>query len=426
MALNIVVATATVPTVDGNFDVTLPADTDPKAVIAVVTPQAANGLVSHGSFGVGLGTYRSAAVQHGYTAIFNEDAIGTSDTYRAMGSGALVKLMDAAGAVDLEIDLVSMTTGAGSKITLNAVNRHTTASVRIWLMVFGGDDVVDAEKHEVVLTTGAGAQDVTLSSGFGHPDVVFFTRVANTAADGATGADIGIGFGIREGDDRSVWWGAQDAAANAASFSRSDNDSALIAGANGTIETDIALGAESGWPTDGYEISKTTSSFASEQTQALAIRFSGDVTITSGQGTARTSVGDTDLAVGTSTPKGLILLHDENTAANSTLTTGAGCAHLGVGFVDGSGNERWAGTMDDDVLTTMDTASAQVDDKAIRYYNESGQTLVGEADCTVSGSNFRLSWGDPTAVAYLYQWIAFGEAAAAGASAKKLSALGVG
>jgi hypothetical protein len=426
VALNIVATTATVPTVDGNFDVTLPADTDPKAVIAAVTPLAADGIAAHASFGIGFGTYRGSAVQQGYTAVFDEDNIGTSDTYRAMGSNALVKLMDAAGAIDLEVDLVSMTTGSGSKLTLNAVNRHTTASVRIMLLVFGGDDVVDAETHSVTLTTGSGAQDVTLSSGMGHPDIVFFSRIANVNADGATGADLGIGFGIREGDDRSVWWGAQDNAANSACFHRIDNDSALVAGANGTIETDIALGAEAGWPTDGYEISKTTSTFASEQTQALAIRFSGDVTITSGQGTARTTTGDTDHAVGTSTPKGMVALHTRQTTANTTESSGTNVAQLGVGFLDGSGNERWTGAFDDDVLTTMNTSSAQVDDKVFRSYNESTEALISEADGSVSGSNFRWTWNDPDSAAILYEWVAFGEAAAAAASAKQLSALGVG
>jgi hypothetical protein len=78
--------------------------------------------------------------------------------------------------------------------------------------------------------------------------------------------------------------------------------------------------------------------------------------------------------------------------------------------------------MDDDVLTTMDTASAQVAGKAIRLYNESGQTLLGEADGTVSGSNFRLTWGDPSPTAWLYEWIAFGETAAAAATSLPLTA----
>lgn len=421
MALNIQVGHVTQPGATGNQDTTLPADFDPKALILIAVPAAADGVVAHSSFCLGFATYRGAAVQQVYTSVFAEDNVATSDTYDSMSNDGVVKLSDGAGAIDLEIDFVSFTTGAGSKFTLNWVNLHTTASVRVFYMVLGGSDLQDAQAHNFTLTTGAGALDVALGSGFGHPNVVFFSRIANDITGSFVNqGNVGIGFGILAGDNRSIWYGSADNAATEASFQRVDSDSALVAGAGGSIETDFVLAAEGGFPTDGYEITKSTVSFA-ETTIGLALKLSSNVTVTAGQGTARTSTGDTDLAVGTSTPKGLVLLHTRQTAADSTDSTSADAAHLGIGFVDGAGNERWAGTWDDDAQAAASVASsAQVNGKALQIYTPSTDVLDGEADGSVVGSNFRLTTGDAFSAAFIYEWIAFGEVAGAAATSYPL------
>ncbi len=413
MALNIVTGSVAMPGSTGNFDITLAANTDPVAIIIVASPNAANGAVTHASMSIGYGTYRGSAVQQTYRSIFSEDAAANSDTYRRGNTDAVCVLMDATGAIDLEVDLVSMTTGSGSKVTLNAVNLHTTASVRLFYTVFGGSDVTDAEAHSSAPTAGTGAHDVTLGSGFGHPSVVFFDTGLQPI-DASSHGDLNVAFG----------WGVLAGATLGASYSSIDASatmttsqaiySAKMQGFNGTtVEQDWVLAAESGWPTDGYEITKNTWTWTGDGFHGLALKFSGDVTVTTGQTTARTTTGDTDLAVGSSTPKGLVLAH-VRTATDATIdSTSTDAALFGIGMVDGSGNERWIGLADDDGSANSVTSSNQTDSKAIQLYLPSSEALDAEADGTVSGSNFRLSWTDAAPSAFLYNYIAFGVTTAA-------------
>jgi hypothetical protein len=414
MALNIVVGNVTVPGATGNFDITLPADTDPKAIVMTAVPATADGVVAHCSMSTGFGTYRGASVQQNFRSIFCEDNAATSDTYRRGNTDAILLLMDAAGAIDMEVDLVSMTTGAGSKVTLNATNLHTTASVRLFYMVFGGSDVTDAQAHTGSPAAGTGARDISLGASFGHPTVVLFdTSLSPDDTALHNNADFGFGWGVLAGATRGAAFSSLDASATEAS-SQAIYNARMEAFSGTTVEQAWTLAAEAGWPTDGYEITATDWDFTGDTLHGLALKFSANVTVTQGQGTARTTTGDTDLAVGTSTPKGLILAN-VRTATDSTIdSTSTDAAFIGVGLVDGSGNERWVGAWDDDGQAANAVASsAQVDDKAIRYYLPSTDALDAEADCTVSGSNFRLTWGDAAPSAFLYNWIAFGDVAVA-------------
>lgn len=410
MALNIVVGDIAVPGSTGNFDLTLPSNTDPKAIILTAVPAAADGVVAHASKSVGFGTYRGSTVQQVFSSLFCEDNQATSDTYRRGTTTALAVLMDGTGAIDLEIRLDSMTTGSGSKVTLNAVNLHTTASVRLFYTVFGGSDVEDAQAHTGTPTNGSGAFDVALSSGFGHPTVVFMsTTLQPDDANSHGDVNLSFGWGVTGGATRGSGFSSLDASATEASSQRIDN--ARIQGFNGTtVEMDWVIAAESGYPTDGYEITKTTWSFFGDVYHGLALRLSTNVTVAAGEGAARTTTGTTNLTVGTSTPKGLILAHTRQATAASLDSTSADAALLGIGMVDGSGNERWVGAWDDDAQATASVASsAACDDKALRWYDPSTDTLDAEADCTVSGSDFVLNFGDAAPTAFLYEWIAFGE-----------------
>jgi hypothetical protein len=430
VALNIVTGSIAVPGATGNFDISLSASFDPKAIMVVATPNAADGRVNHASMSIGFGTYRGSVVQQGFQGVFCEDAIGTSDTYRRGGSGALALLMDATGAIDLEIDLVSMTTGAGSKVTLNAVNLHTTASVRLFYTIWGGSDVEDAQAHVLTPPSGAGGTyDMALGAGFGHPTVVLFgSSLQPNDTSAHNNADLAFGWGVLAGSTAGVAFSSLDAQATEASSQRIDN-ARLQVFSGTTVEQDFTLAAEAGWPTDGYEISTTEWDFAGDIATGLALRLSSNVTVTQGHTAVRTSLGDTDHAVGTSTPKGFILAHTRQTSQGAIDSTSTDAALIGVGMVDGSGNERWAGVWDDDGQGGSSVASsAQSTTKALQLYLPSTDAIDTEADGTVSGSNFRLSFTDAAPAAHLYNWLAFGEVGVTppAATPRLLGSTGVG
>ena len=415
MALNIKCVTLTQSgTGTGSQTIELGDNFDPKAAIVVAAPVASDGIAQHASMAVGFCTFRGAAVQQNHTDIFAEDAVGTADTYNRTNTDAVAILMDGTGAADMTVTCTGMTTGVGADITFNITGAHTTTNVRLFIMVFGGDDLVDAQAHSFNIAAGTGAQDVTLGSGFGHPDVVFFTSTAfGDGTAGNAGATLSIGFGIRGGSSRSIAFASADGSATEATAQRINNNAAaFVTSDTFTAENVFTLAAEAGWPTDGYEINKTTAS-ANEAIHGLALRFSTDVTVTDGEGSMPTSGGlpvTQDLAVGSSTPKGLLVLHTRQTTANTSDTTSTNAALLAVGMVDQDQGERWVGAWDDDGQGTSSVASSgESTAKAVRTYLPSTDALDGEADGLISGSNFRLSFNDLPPSAFLYEWVAFGE-----------------
>lgn len=401
---------ATINLVDSSLDL--------KALILWVTPNpTANGIVAHASMSLGFVTDRGGTISQNGIAAFAEDAIGTADTYRGLFNDAAVRLCDAAGAVDFELDVTQFNVGS---FDVNWTNLHTTASITISYMAFGGDDVVDAEAGLASYTAATGAEDVTLSSGMGHPDVVFFARTArNSGATFDAEAAFSFGWGVRSGanNGRGIHWTSDDAATTEAVLQRVNNNAALMSGAAATLESVWTLAAESGWPTDGFEINKTTASFA-EQYVFLAIRFSADVTIVSASDAAPTAGTPPVIVQLTSadTPRGALIAHTRQATSNTSDTTSADCGLACVGAMDDAGHEQWRGIWDDDGQGTASVASsAWSNTRSYRSYTPNNDTLVAEADGVVNGSNFNLSFGDVDSVATVIQYITFGELAVAAA-----------
>lgn len=418
MALNIKAVTLTQSgTSTGSQTIELGDNFDPKCGIVVAAPVAADGIAAHASLSVGVFSFRGSVVQQGYSSNFAEDNQATSDAYSRMNTDACAVLMDGTGAVDFNLSFTGLTAGVGADVTFNVTNAHTTSNIRVFILVFGGSDVEDAQAHSYAVGAGNGTQDVTLGSGFGHPGAVFMMSNAWALSSAArASASGGFGWGITGGDDRHVAFSSHDAQGTEATSQRISNDAARFAmWENGATGAQYILSAESGYPTDGYEITKTNVDAGNDEAViGLALRFSANVTVTSGEGAARTTTGTTDLSVGSSVPRGLVLAHTRQTTANATDTTSADAAFAGIGLLDGDGNERWTGWWDDDGQATASVASsAQSTTKAIRTYAPSTDTLDGEADGLVSGSNFQLDWTDAAPSAFLYEWVAFGELVAA-------------
>jgi hypothetical protein len=404
------------PSATGDVDITLANVNTPQAIVLICTPLTADGNAADASISVGFGTYRGSVVQQNYNCHLAEDAqAAASDTYAAQNTNALGKLIEGVGGtVDFACTLVSMTSGSPGSVRLNVSNVHTAGAIRLQYMVLGGSDLLDAQAH-AFNTASTGTLTVALDSGFGHPNVVLFSRRGNLDQDTViAGADLSFGFGVLGGDNRSVWWTSQDNQANEVSSQRINTTAALSGGgsAGGTPQVTFTLAAEGSFPTDGYAYTATASTIG-EGVHGLALKLSNNVTITSGQGSALTSTGTTDLAVGTSTPKGLLLLHTRQTTADTSDTTSTDAALLGIGMVDGSANERWSGVWDDDAAATSNSGSGQSTTKAVRSYAVDTDTLDTEADGLINGSNFRLDFTDPAPSAFLVAWLAFGDTSVA-------------
>ena len=162
MALNAVVEVLTQPGATGNQTISLPSNFDPKAVIAWAVVGTADGSAASYAAGYGFGTYRGGAVQQRFASMRSLDAAGTSDCGRGQGKDALLVLMTNsanAGTRDLELQLVSMQTGATSQVVVNWPNLNTKASTRVFLLILGGSDITDALADDLRITTAGSTQD---------------------------------------------------------------------------------------------------------------------------------------------------------------------------------------------------------------------------------------------------------------------------
>lgn len=416
MAFNAAVQVLTQPGSTGNQTYSLASNFDPKAVILWATPQTADGSAANCAYGVGFGTYRGAVVQERYSSMRALDAAANADTAAGSGSDALLMLMTqsaGAGTRDLEIDLVSMQTGATSQVVLNWVNLHTTASIRVFMLVLGGSDITDALADTHTMATGTTTHDETVVSGFGKPDLLFFSCGKVAAGDAAGDANFLFGFGKQGEAGRGFGYFQVDnsAASDTTVDQRSDQCVASDFGIGGGIshlDTTVA-----NWPTDGFRLVALGTQISVFDVHYLALRTTAQ--ITTGANLAPNSGGlpvNQDNAAGF--PPKLGFLFGWNLAASAaTQTTAADQVGFGIGAYDGT-QEAWAGFTEDDAAVTMDSNNQQSTAKVIRNY-DAAAVLQSEADGVFSGNNFRVSWNDIDSVQRQYQWLAIGDGVAAAA-----------
>jgi hypothetical protein len=353
-------------------------------------------------------------VQQAYQTIFGLDAAANSDTARGANTTAMLKLFSAGvtPTVDVEIALVSMSTGGTSNVVYNVVNAHASA-IRVFMLILGGSDITDAMVSTYTCTTSAALDDVTVTAGFGKPELVFFSSASGNSDSGSDGQTH---FGMaRQGVAGQGFTFAQDNgnAASVTAMSQRSDKSVLLATQAGALDYIGGLDTTvSNWPTDGFRVVYDATPGFAEPINYLAIR--GTFQSASGANTALTAGSTQDNACGFVPKVGL--LFGWNLAANSAVQTAAAdqCG-FGIGAYDGT-QEAWCGFTEDDAALTMFSDSQNSTAKTIRNYAAfaaGGPTLQSEADASFSGNNFTLTWNDLDTVARQYQWLALGDAPSA-------------
>ena len=359
---------------------------------------ADGGGSAHGIFGVGYCTDRGGTPQQACSLWSSEDLAAAADTYGGTNSNAALKLHNGTtGALDLVITLTEFNAGGTPGFTLNYTN--VLAGAKINYIAFCGADVADATAGTFQGSAGTGAKDVALAAGFGHPDIVFFSTTGNIGlADADASGQISVGFGVRSGSNNGRSWviHAQDAATTMITQMRIHNATAGYGNGwttPGTPETVFTLAAESGWPTDGFELNYTTNAAANRSIAYLAIRFSANVTVTTGEGAMSTSIANQTLT-SSGTPQLAFLLHTRQTVANTTLATSGATGNpvqAGIGAIGPGGAEAWAAVSDTDAVADAVVGTYYSNTKAMRSYLPSTNALDAEADGAVSGSDFELA-----------------------------------
>jgi hypothetical protein len=187
------------------------------------------------------------------------------------------------------------------------------------------------------------------------------------------------------------------------------NNRAMVGGGT-TVENrhQFQVSAESGWPTNGFEITYNAQLDGAFSEPYLAIQFSSNVTVTDGQATAPTSNGTNQTLTCADTPKLALVMHSRQTTANTADQSSANAALWGFGVTDGDGNERWLGISEDDGADPTVCGTYMTDSKGMQFWLPSTNALDGEADIVVNGSDFQAQFADAPPSAFVYDWLTIG------------------
>jgi hypothetical protein len=418
VGLNTDVSVITMPGSTGNVKYTLPVNFDLKAVVLLTNGQDSDGTVAHGHFCVGCGTYRGAAVQRWYHGVYVHDGNAAMQTVRLKGSTAILKLntnTNVAVLIDLEVDLVSFTTEAGSSshnaFTLNWVNLFTTASIKVICIALGGSDISDAYAHVFTGSGTAGAnQDVTVVAGFGQPDLMMFSGCFNAVGDSAADAVTSLSW-AKSATERRVSQTTFDDG-NASTWGAAFQGNRALHNINvSAVEEGVAeLAAKVNWPTDGFRLTWAVATSGAPSWGALSLKGTFQAKI--GSNTIPTSgsppvVQDND--AGFAPLLGFLWGHNLPTTAGVDQTH-ADLGQFFTGVFDGTDEACVSITYDDgNAVSAADRSMTQT--KALQMMTSVTPTVDAEADGSFSGNNMRLSFSDVGSLAREYNWLALGAAA---------------
>jgi hypothetical protein len=330
-------------------------------------------------------------------------------------------LNGAGGIPDFVATLSSMSTGATSNFVLNWTDAPSSA-IKVHYLALGGSDLTGARCGSYAVTALANTDNVTVNTGFGQPDLLFFANIGVTAlGDTNSTGRVHIGFASSATDRRAGGFWGNDAATTM-NVSQVQKQRAIYSlGAVGSFEGESELSARGSWPTDGFQLDHSSNTYSVAHV-FLYLALKGTFQVLTGVNTAPTAGGlpvVQDNAVGFA-PSGAIFFGWSGTAAATIDSTGADVLGWFFGATDGT-NEGLSAITQDDANTTSFAGNVHSETKSVANYiagtlGTDPPSLQSEADGSFSGNNVRLSWNDIDTVAREYVWVAFGGTAAAAAN----------
>lgn len=390
--------------------------TDPRAVIAFGVPVAGGtgDTATLPSMGIGFGTDRSGTWAQTFDTWGAASGDPTTSDYGMnQGTGSLLVYSTNAGAIDMEIDGTQFTS---TQFDYNWTNLHTTASVRGFMLILdAGDGIDDAHTIQDRFTAASGAEDITVIAGFGQP-----TCVLGMSHWSLAGAVAGIWLS-------SLGWADNASTPNQRSGAIRGNEVGTVAlgaiqqaafldfiSATFTNSISATMAATSGWPTDGFEVSKTASPGSQADAVYLALKGSG-LQVAIGSFNTLTSNGDQDISLGF-TPTA-VLFRSNGIPANASVDT----THAALGcWMFGAIAENAQGCVhmrEDDNNANQRVRSRHDETNCISIFDQAGTTGTAAVEATgaLETNNIGLTYTTTSATAREIQYLALGPATVAAA-----------
>lgn len=409
--------TITMPGATGNQTINL-ADTafgQVKAVIITCVGIAADNSDVDGSMYIshGFGTFRGGSVQQFCHGVFSIDAVGSSQTGRYQTDASIMRLITTdSTTINGNAALVSL---GDASFVINWVALNSVASIRLHYLALGGTDITDAFVNTFTMdsATGTGTQDVSVASGFGPPDLIWWGASGSAVPDDNQGsAQFNIGGGRDPGNQATMGWGETDASANMAVGMTLNSSfiNYLTNGAGAAALGQVAeLTAKQNWPVDGFQINKTANSIISLY-GFLALRGTFSCKIRPSDTPTAAPTVNQDLGPLEENARCAIVFHNAVPRGAGVDNSSADLGMVGIGFLDGT-HERWCGAGQDDGNGTSVTHRHISDGKSLRMFTPAAAgTLIAEADGSLFNIYARLAFNDTDATARGYAYVVLGDA----------------
>lgn len=394
MALTVIQGQIAAPGSTGDQTITLPAGSNPKAIIVRAGYQLAPGQTSGpGRFSLGFGTFDGGVVQQGYIAVSTINGTATVATVGGVNSTALLKGLAAAGSsvsTDWELDLVSM---SDTSVVLNWVSVPALGAAILDYTIIGGSDVTRAVAGQSTTAVSA-TWDITVASGAGKPDLVLFAGRQNpaTLGDVADDSSIVFGVGIDDTQQQMSMFHTNDGGATA-EYRHYQVDGMFAETSASAVTYTSSLAAKASWPTNGFRITSDATPPDAKQTIWLALYGTFDKSV----GTVQTSTGaDVDYDAGF-TPAGALLWGGNQPNSASIIVSDPALGAWGIGGYDGTNQSFQAWANKDGQAANNNGQSLSTDHawQSIEPTAASTPALAGEATASIVGTAVRFTWSDP-------------------------------
>lgn len=409
MALSAAVGTVTIATTDSSKAVS-GLSFQPKAIILWTTNAQASSQKLQ--FSWGFGTSDGGTVQQRRHSIFGLDAASTSDYWTGQGGSDIIKTVTASTpTVDMILTLASLD-ATGFTLT---VTDAPAASVDVYYLALGGTDLSAARCGGFACGTTT-PQSVTINTGFGQPSLMLFSACHTGDAEAAASWAPSFGIASSSTSRQTASLFGTDAAGTM-SLGGENKAAAMVKLASATtVDYDFDLDTVGNWPTDGFQITKTSAPAASRDVSYLALKG----TFQSAIGTTAEPASDSTVTLSPGFAPIASFFTGINIADTSGSVVSSGNANLGgilFGATDGT-TQLSASTSDLDGATTARSGSVVDGTHAVHGFvpsiGNANPAAAGAGSATFSGNTVPIAWTGTDAVLRLFPYFVLGSAAGGG------------
>lgn len=384
-----------------------------------------NSWSAHAAMSIGFATEDEQCGVH----TLDQDGIGTSANGHVSDSTFLLRGFAAGGnppTTDWQLSAAS-TLFVSDGFDL-VVDDAPSTNIIVHYVVYGGTDITDVEIGSVTTDYTQFPVNVTVRSGFGQPDLLFFASANDLVNQQRAVISVGFAKSDTERFQAGYYQGSGETTMDCGTAFAERALTIWRGTTTPTIEFSFDLDVKANWPTDGFRavLAESTGS-AAQSAVFFYLAFRGTFQSKLAVASAPTSAGDQDLDAGFPPVAETFLTDSLPTGAASPNLSHADVGGLAMGDYDGT-DQGVVAFHQDDGNTNSVAKNFSHASRALQL-SAPGSPPVSRGSAVAShpsGNTVRLAWTAPDATARRYGWMSLGSAAGGTSHSKTPSdALGI-